>query len=190
MKRGVVLACALASLAFGASTSEAAAIRKWSVEAGVAGGYNKVDADAELQDSSISGIRVGLAIAPSFSVEAFIDSTSTESAQQVFAGSDFSQDSIGLRLIGTFRSTEDVKAMPYIVAGGGQIKTDFDPGTGAALESDEASFGEIGGGVRYFVWKGFSVRGEFAIRQYRTLDVTHADSLFTVGLSWMLGGKK
>jgi hypothetical protein len=190
MKRGVLLCCLLASVILGASSTHAAAIRRFSIEGGVDGGYNKIDADAEYQNASITGFHVGFALFPNFTIEAMIASTSTESAQQAFAGSDFQVDYAGLRLLASFRATEDVKVVPYIAAGGGRIKVEFDPGNGTPVLDDEATYAEIGAGARYFIWKGLNARGEILIRHARVLDVTHADAHFVLGISWMFGGKE
>jgi len=189
MKRGVLVACAVAVLLGGLSSSEAA-IRRWSGEVGIHGGYEKMDADLEVKDDWIYGATLGLSVFPAFQVEAIFATVSTESAKSAYEGSDFSLDFTGLRLVGTFRAGEDSKVKPYVVAGGGTVKNTFDKGGTRPVDDDNAAYGEIGVGVRYFLWKDLDLRGEAGLRHLRTLGVTQSDFHFTVGVSFFFLGKK
>jgi len=189
MNRGAILVALLTGV-LAAGSSPEAAVRKWSAEVGVNGGFNKLDGDSEIQNTTVAGVRIGLSVLPALQVEVTLDTTSSESTLPAFSGSDFSQDYTGLRLIGSFLATEDVKVNPYIVAGGGLLKTEFDRGGSRPLLDDETTYGEIGVGVRYKIWKDLNARGEIVIRHYRTLEVTHADAQFTAGISFFLFGSK
>lgn len=188
MKRGAALLF-LGILLVSCSSAEAA-IRRWSIDPGIYGGYNYVDSDAELDNTFFGGARIGLAVWPSLIFEVTYDSISSKSIDQALSGSDYSEESYGIRLLGTFRAGEDVKVVPYVVGGYGVTDVQFDLGGNRGSRDDETSHEEIGAGVRYFVTKDFSVRPEIVIKHFRAADVTHADVHYQVGLSWFLFGKK
>jgi hypothetical protein len=186
MKRGAAL-LSLAILLLFCSSADAA-IRKWSIDPGIYGGYDYIDGDADLDNTFFGGARIGLAVWPSLIFEVTFDSISTESSE--FSDSDYTEDSYGIRLLGTFRAGEDVKVVPYVVGGYGVTDVQFDRGGNRGFEDDETSHEEIGAGVRYFITKDLSLRPEIIIKHFRAADVTHADVHYQVGVSYFLFGKK
>lgn len=183
MKRAVVVASLLAISLAGISLSEAAVIKKWSFEPAVHFGFIQTDADMRIDSSTISGGSLALSIFPSFQVEVIADSFDAEWERSPYDDSNFKNDYKGLRLIGTFRAQDDVRTMPYIVAGAGIVETTFDRGGDLRTLEDDATYGEIGFGVRAFLWRTVNVRGEVALKQSRTVEVTQSNVAFTVYLS-------
>lgn len=195
MKRAAVLLFVAALVLAGISPANAEAIRKWSVEPAIHGGFVSLDADLKADDTTFTGASLSLTVHPAFQVEAISTTFSTESSLGA-SGNDYKQEMVGLRLIGTFLADQDVRTMPYIAAGGGKIKSTGDPGGNATKTfEEEASYAEVAFGARVFVWKGFNVRPELGLQHSRTIDEigrdrTHTNFHFTVGLSWFLFGSK
>jgi outer membrane protein with beta-barrel domain len=189
MKRGLVLASAFSLLLLNWSPSEAA-ISRWSLEVGALGGWNKIDADSGIKSKGTYGAEIGVSVLPSLMVGAIYESTSSESNRMALPNSDYTEKSYGLRLLGTFRSAEEVKSRPYIIAGVGKTDATFDPGTGAKTEDDRQSYEEIGAGAHYQITKLLHAGMEVTIKHFRVLGVTHSDAHIQVGLSIFLFGKK
>lgn len=194
MKRAAVLLF-VAALVLAGITPADAAIRKWSVEPAIHGGFVQTDSDLKADDTTFTGATLGLSVMPSFQVEVTSTTFSTESPSLGQSGNEYKQEMIGLRLVGTFLADQDVRSAPYIAAGGGKIKSTADPGGNKSTFEEEASYAEIAFGARIFVWKGFNVRPELGLQHARTIDIigrdrTHTNYHFTVGLSWLLFGSK
>lgn len=198
MKRGVVVASLLAVLLAGVSLSEAAVVKKWSFEPAVHYGVVQSDKDMNIGSATLIGGSLAFSIFPSFQVEVFADSFEAELESSSFDDSEYTNEYRGLRLIGTFRAQEDVRVMPYIAAGAGYVDTEIDRGGGRRILEDDGGYGELGVGVRAFLWKTLNVRGELALRQSRTLaipreqtrEVTQSNIFFTVYLSAFFFGSE
>ncbi len=198
MKRGVVVASLLAVLLAGVSHSDAAVVKKWSFEPAVHFGALQSDKDLNIESATIAGGSLALSVFPSFQVEVFADSFEAEMESSPFDDSNYKNEYRGLRLIGTFRAQDDVRVMPYVVAGAGLVDTEIDRGGGRRIIEDDGGYGEIGLGARIFLWKTLSLRGEVALRQSRTKavphervrDVTQSNVAFTVYLSAFFFGSE
>jgi hypothetical protein len=204
MKRGVIVACLCMLTISGVSVSEAA-IRQWSFEPSVYGGFVMADADLMVDNDSTLGVRLALSVLPAFQIEAFADSYETKRADSNRSGTSFKEDYVGLRLFGTFLAKEDGRVKPFISVGAGTVNTEFDklgdttianPDPNGPVrirpdpEKDEATFGEFALGARIFLWRTFNIRPELALRQTRTVGVTHTNVQFTLSVSAFFFGEK
>jgi hypothetical protein len=189
MKLRVAVPLAVAILI--AAWSPSMAVDRYSVELGVQGSFASLASNLNLDDTFSGSVRGGFVLHPAFEIVAFYDTLSTQSNKPAARNSDYSQDFLGVRVQGVFRAAEESRINPYMFAGGGEVKTTFDPGLpGHVEDEDTASFEDVGGGIRIHIWKGLHANGEFFIRHLRTLDKTSSSPWFGGGVSWFIGGKK
>lgn len=188
MKRAVVLAAVATLLLAGLSPAEAAIVKKWSVGVSAHGGFEKVDKNADWNDTLITGARLALSINPAFQVEASYDSFSTDSDDSDSPISDVTVDFTGLRFVGTFFAQEDMKVMPYVAVGVGIQDTKLEFSDGSDTITDDGTYGELSFGARVFLWRQLHIRAEAGFRQSRTVDVTQTNTHVTVGLAYLFGG--
>ena len=188
MKRALVLAAVAALLVAGASPAEAAVIKKWSVDAGIHGGWDKIDGDTEWDSNFIAGARIGLSIMPALQIELSYDKISTQPNQDDAGFGDVTIEYTGLRFVGTFFAQEDVNVMPYVAAGVGIEDNEVELEDGSDSLTDDGTYGELTFGARVFVWKSLQIRPEFGFRQSNTLGITQTNAHLTVGVSYMFGG--
>lgn len=204
MKRGVVLAAVAALFLAGSAPAQATIVKRWSMNVGVMGGIEKVDENTMWEDTTIRGGRLGLAIMPGFQVEAAYDTFDTKRKTSVPVGADATNTYTGLRFVGTFFSQEDVKVLPYVVAGVGRVKSELThkkqvltspPApqtpmlkTVEATWTDTATYGELGFGARVFLWKNLNVRGEVGFKQSRTLNITQTNTQVGITISYIFFG--
>lgn len=176
----------------GSSLSTADAVKRWTIDIGVQGSEIKYDKTLDVDNDFAGGFRLGLVLHPAFQVEATYDTVSTRKSEPKFENSTYKQEFTGLQVMGVFRASEDVRANPYMIVGGGHAKTTFDPGVpGSTVKDDSTLYGDAGFGVRYQAWKGLHVNAELYVRHLRTLDKSGTDAFFSAGVSWQIGlGKK
>ncbi len=190
MKRGALLPAVLTLTLAGLAPAEAAVIKRWSVSAGVLGGYEKLDKDAGRKDTGVFGGRLGLSILPSIQVEAVFDSFATDPQDEQDIQGEITTDYTGLRIVGTFFAEEDKRTLPYVTAGGGKVKAELEPDDGSDKESDDASYFEIGFGARTFVWRNLNISGELGFRHGRVLGITQTNTHLAVLASYFFGGSE
>jgi hypothetical protein len=205
MKRGVVLAAAAAALFLASSApAQATIVKKWSMNVGVMGGIDKVDENTKWEDTTITGGRLGLAVMPGFQVEAAYDKYDTKPKDSNAPHQDITTKYTGLRFVGTFFAQEDVKVLPYVVAGVGRVRSEVQekkevltsppaPQTPVMktlmiTTTDDGTYGEMGFGARIFLWKNLNLRGEVGFRQSRTLDITQTNTTVGVTVSYIFFG--
>lgn len=190
MKRGALLLLVVVVVLAGWSPSPAA-VRKWSVEVGAQGSYANFDNRLEVKNADALGFRLGFVVHPAFEIQALYDTLSTERKGPNLGNSEYSQDFIGLRVMGVFRGAEEARVNPYMIAGGGLVKTKFDSGASGFIARENTSeFGDAGVGLRIHIWKDLNANVEVLIRHLRTLDDTSSNTYVSAGVSWFLGGKK
>jgi len=188
MKRCALFLSVLLVVLVSWSTSSAA-VGKWSVELGAEGAFINPSAGLDLKQYNSHGLRAGLVLHPAFEVMATYDTTSPNS--KVLPNSDLTQDFMGLRVVGVFHAAEDTRVNPYMIAGGGILKTTFKSGVaGDPTIDDKAFYEDVGAGLRFHVVKGLYANGEYFVRHYRTLEKTSSNSWYSFGFSWFLGGKQ
>lgn len=188
MKRGALLPAVLTLVLAGFAPAEAAVIKKWSINAGVLGGFLKSDKDAGRKDTGVFGARLGLSIRPSLQVEAVFDSFATDPQDEQDLQGEITNDYTGLRVVGTFFAEEDKRTLPYVAAGGGRVKSELEPDDGSESESDDSSYWELDFGARVFVWKELNISGELGFRHARMLGITQTNAHLTVTASFFFGG--
>lgn len=132
------------------------------------------------------GIGIGYGLTDRFGIEGTVDHIHTATK-----GSTESNADVYLyRLDGLFHFNlaDDVK--PYIAAGVGFINTDISPSDVNVNESiDNTDFmANAGLGIKIFITDSFLARGDF--RLVGNLDDSKSNMLYTVGISYLFGGKK
>ncbi|HXI03100.1 MAG TPA: outer membrane beta-barrel protein [Candidatus Saccharimonadales bacterium] len=187
MKRGVVLAAVAALFLAASAPAEATIVKRWSMNVGVMGGIEKVDENTDWEDTTIRGARLGLAVKPGFQVEACYDTFDTKRKTAAPVGANATTTYTGLRFVGTFFSQEDVKVLPYVVAGVGRVKSELMPDDRKDV-TDTATYGELGFGARVFLWKNLNVRGEVGFKQSRTLNITQTNTQVGITFSYLFFG--
>lgn len=189
MKRAVIVASLLALALAGIQSSEAAVIKKWSVEPAIRASLYTTDADLAIEDTSSFGGSLAFSVLPAFQVELLADEFDAESEDIDKDDTEYKNKYKGIRALGTFLAQEDVRVMPYVGAGYGKVETTFDKGGGRpVLEDDSSTYGEFVLGARVFVWKTLNLRGEFSLKQHRSLDQTQTNTAFSIYLSTFFFG--
>ncbi len=188
MKRGALLPAVVILLLAGLAPAEAAVIKKWSIAAGLEGGFVKVDADSGLGDTFSMGGRLGLSIRPSIMIEGLFDTWTADPDADDDVQGEVTTDYTGLRLVGTFFAEEDKKTLPYVAAGGGVVNQERTPDDGSNSESDEAGYGELAFGARVFLWKNLNLQAEAGFRHMRVLGGTQTNTHIALIASIIFGG--
>jgi opacity protein-like surface antigen len=191
MKRCLVVAVLLAIALAGIQSPEAAVIKKWSVEPAVRGSFYTTDKDLAVDNDTTFSGSLAFSVLPSFQVELFADELNAESLEIEREDTEFTNEYQGIRLIGTLRAQEDERVLPFVGAGYGKVKTTFDRGGDKVLlEDDSSPYFEFTLGARVFVWKSMNIRGEFSLKQHRSLERTQTNTAFSIYLSAFLFGSK
>jgi hypothetical protein len=195
MKRGLALAILFSIFILGLSPANAA-IRKWSVEPGIYGGPVLMDADLFVEDPIIFGGSLAFSVLPAFQVE-IISSSLTADSQRDSArsGAELKMDTVGIRLLGTFLAEEDIRVMPVLGIGTGNIETEGTNGSGRRTFKKDASYSEAIFGARISLWRDINLRAAGVLRHGRTIDTsgsgtTHVNFQVEIGVSvWLFGAK-
>ncbi|MBI3451210.1 MAG: outer membrane beta-barrel protein [Acidobacteria bacterium] len=191
MNRRVLALLVSVLLLAGSSLSTAEAVKKWSIDVGVQGSEIKFDKTIGIDNDFATGFRLGLVVHPALQIEGTYDTVTTRKSEADLSHSTYKQQYTGLRVMGVLKGSDDVKANPYMIVGGGKATTTFDPGRpGSTVRDDNTLYGDLGFGVRYQAWKGLHVNGEFFVRHLRTLGTSGTDAFFSVGASWIIGFSK
>lgn len=149
------------------------------------GGYifqnqQKINSDATL------GFGIGYGLTDRFSIEGTVDHVNTSTKGSTDSNVDFYL----YRLDGLFHFNlaDDVK--PYIAAGIGFMNTDIKRSdVNVNTPTDSTDFmANAGLGVKIFITDSLLARGDF--RLVGNLDDSKSNFLYTVGLSYLFGGKK
>jgi len=142
------------------------------------GGYT-FDSDLHLDTKPVYGLRLGYDITPRWGVEVATDYVSTELEQ---GGGNVR--ALGYRLDALYHFMPDKKFVPFIAAGVGGTTLRYPEG----MKNDTDSLFNYGGGIKYFFTDALALRAD--IRQLLVFDGSQSDFEYTIGLTFLFGGKK
>ncbi|MDY6855893.1 MAG: OmpA family protein [Thermodesulfobacteriota bacterium] len=141
------------------------------------GGYT-FEGNQNLDDGPAYGLGLGYNFNKHWSLETVLHYVDTESE----VGS-VDVDTYLYRLDAIYHFRSDKKLVPYLSSGFGGIT--FDP---EDLEEDTDLLIDYGSGVKYYMNGNIALRGD--LRHIISFDETHNNLLFSVGLTFLFGGKK
>ncbi len=194
MRTLIFLPVAFVCLGVGLSHPQAA-MRDAAWELGLfVGSYELTEDDFDADsNSNVSGVRVGFQITEEHEIEFVYDSVDYE-----FAGFRLEEiESWSLRYLYNWSLGPRQTMVPYVGAGLGEVEDTvfdvpvdpFDPFSPLVDFSDDDTQVSFFGGLRVFAGRTFALRGEAAYKAFSTFDVDQSVLEFTLGLSWVIGGR-
>ena len=142
------------------------------------GGYT-FDSDLDLKTKPVYGLRLGYDVTRRWGLEVAADYVSTELKQ----GGDKVR-SWGYRLDGLYHFMPDNKLVPFVAAGVGGTTLHYPAG----MNNETDWLFNYGAGVKYFFTSALALRAD--IRQLLVFDGGRSDFEYTIGLTFLFGGKK
>jgi len=141
------------------------------------GGYT-FDSDLNLDTKPVYGLRLGYDITPRWGMEVAADYVSTELEQ---GGGNVR--ALGYRLDALYHFMPDNRLVPFIAAGVGGTTLRYPEG----MKNETDSLFNYGGGIKYFFTDALALRAD--IRQLLVFDGGRSDFEYTIGLTFLFGGK-
>lgn len=145
-------------------------------------GQYKFDKDMHVKDEMVYGVRLGYDVTKHCGVEGAFDYVKSEMNE----GLGGKVNVYGYRLDGLYHFRSQEKLVPFVAAGIGGTRSDVPSYSNG--ESGHDFLFNYGAGVKYFLSQAFALRAD--IRHLLVLDGGRQDWEYTVGLSFLFGGKK
>jgi len=142
------------------------------------GGYYAFDSKQGIDDDSFPSIAIEYRFTKSLGLELNYLATDTVEARNNLAKFEVEQ----IRLDGNYYFSPDKKLQPYMSAGVGSMSVDQPQ---KRIERDD-TVADVGAGIRYFINKSFSLRGD--LRAVNNFDSGYTDGMLNVGVNFLFGG--
>jgi OmpA-OmpF porin, OOP family len=144
-------------------------------------GWYSFDKDMKLYDKPVYGLRLGYDITQRWGVEGVFDYVDTK-----VKNAEFSADVNSIRLDALYHFRYKEKLVPFLAAGLGGTRIAY-PITIKGNDPNDFLF-NYGAGVKYFLSDNWALRGD--IRNLLVFDGGRSDWEYTLGITFLFGGKK
>jgi len=136
------------------------------------------DSDWDLDDEVTYGLAAGYDFTKNWGIEGMLTYLNTTDSRD-----DGDVDAYIYHLDALYHFLPDQKWVPYVAAGFGGISLDREERT-----SKSWAAANVGGGLKYFITEAVALRGD--VRYLLSFDETRHNFLYTLGLSFLFGGRK